>query len=308
MARPHQQGPPGKHECWLGWFDLWRGRRRRGGAVCADTLLNDDGLSVWSLCAKALLVRIFFPPIVPRSPPSLVLHFLQELEILFVEQCRDRPMYGSHFFYSLKVQCVPDLLSNLPNNLLLAFNADGMHIFSVDKKELLQQYSYADVHSWRGTRRQVCVLCFCVLRPCFCVWLLTHSCGARAGAHRPRRRVQRPTGYLRLLFFRRRRWRGFPDPPVVSFCGGTRRPTATDAPFALFGKRSFDLAPCPPRSSFQTPEHSTCPAPLFQVSLTIWDQDTDSVFELALKTQQASDMASIILDHINAIMANAGRN
>lgn len=64
-------------------------------------------------------------------------------------------MYGSHFFYSLKVQCVPDLLSNLPNNLLLAFNADGMHIFSVDKKELLQQYSYADVHSWRGTRRQV---------------------------------------------------------------------------------------------------------------------------------------------------------
>lgn len=63
--------------------------------------------------------------------------------------------YGSHFFYSLKVQCVPDLLSNLPNNLLLAFNADGMHIFSVDKKELLQQYSYADVHSWRGTRRQV---------------------------------------------------------------------------------------------------------------------------------------------------------
>lgn len=72
-----------------------------------------------------------------------------------MEQCRDRPMYGSHFFYSLKVQCVPDLLSNLPNNLLLAFNADGMHIFSVDKKELLQQYSYADVHSWRGTRRQV---------------------------------------------------------------------------------------------------------------------------------------------------------
>lgn len=63
--------------------------------------------------------------------------------------------YGSHFFYSLKVQCVPDLLSDLPNNLLLAFNADGMHIFSVDKKELLQQYSYADVHSWRGTRRQV---------------------------------------------------------------------------------------------------------------------------------------------------------
>jgi hypothetical protein len=53
---------------------------------------------------------------------------------------------------------VPDLMSNLPKQLLLAFNADGMHIFGVTKKELLQQYSYADVHSWRGTRRQVTCL------------------------------------------------------------------------------------------------------------------------------------------------------
>jgi hypothetical protein len=53
-------------------------------------------------------------------------------------------------------------MSNLPKQLLLAFNADGMHIFGVTKKELLQQYSYADVHSWRGTRRQVSkfVACF----------------------------------------------------------------------------------------------------------------------------------------------------
>jgi hypothetical protein len=50
------------------------------------------------------------------------------------------------------------------------------------------------------------------------------------------------------------------------------------------------------------------PLLLIQVSLTIWDQDTDSVFELALKTQQAQDMAAIILDHINAIMNNNGKN
>lgn len=65
------------------------------------------------------------------------------------------------------------------------------------------------------------------------------------------------------------------------------------------------------QSSFSKELKTCVPAPLprhTQVSLTIWDQDTDSVFELALKTQQASDMASIILDHINAIMANSGRN
>ncbi|KAG5177395.1 myosin I, high molecular weight-Acanthamoeba sp [Tribonema minus] len=130
--------------------------------------------------------------------PDLISKDRHELEIMFVEQCRDRPMYGSHFFYATKVQCVPDLMSNLPKQLLLAFNADGMQIFNINRKDMLQQYTYADVHSWRGTRRQV--------------------------------------------------------------------------------------------------------------SLTIWDQDTDSVFELALKTQQAQDMAAIILDHINAIMNNNGKN
>ncbi len=126
--------------------------------------------------------------------PDLISKDRHELETLFVEQCRDRPMYGSHFFYATKVQCIPDLASNLPKQLLLAFNADGMHIFGVNKKQLLQQFSYSDVHSWRGTRRQV--------------------------------------------------------------------------------------------------------------SLTIWDQDTDSVFELILKTQQAQDAAAIILDHISTVMGS----
>ncbi len=128
--------------------------------------------------------------------PDLISKGRHELETLFVEQCRDRPMYGSHYFYASKVQCIPDLASNLPKQLLLAFNVDGMHIFGVNKKQLLQQYSYSDIHSWKGTRRQV--------------------------------------------------------------------------------------------------------------SLTIWDQDTDSVFELILKTQQAQDAAAIILDHISAVIASGG--
>ncbi len=128
--------------------------------------------------------------------PDLISKGRHELETLFIEQCRDRPMYGSHYFYATKIQCIPDLASNLPKQLLLAFNADGMHIFGVNRKQLLQQYSYSDIHSWKGTRRQV--------------------------------------------------------------------------------------------------------------SLTIWDQDTDSVFELILKTQQAQDAAAIILDHTSSVMASGG--
>jgi myosin-7 len=84
--------------------------------------------------------------------PDLISKDRHELEIMFVEQCRDRPMYGSHFFYASKVQCVPDLLSNLPKQLLLAFNANGMHIFSITRMELLQHYTYSDIHSWQGLR------------------------------------------------------------------------------------------------------------------------------------------------------------
>ena len=37
-------------------------------------------------------------------------------------------------------------------------------------------------------------------------------------------------------------------------------------------------------------------------SLYIWSQDDEATFELKLATSQAADMASTILDYINAIM------
>jgi hypothetical protein len=40
-----------------------------------------------------------------------------------------------------------------------------------------------------------------------------------------------------------------------------------------------------------------------QFSLIIWDANTEDTFELSLYTSQAADMAALILDYINAIMA-----
>ena len=42
-----------------------------------------------------------------------------------------------------------------------------------------------------------------------------------------------------------------------------------------------------------------------QFSLIIWNQSSESTFALKLSTAQAADMAGIILDYINAIMAAA---
>ena len=41
-----------------------------------------------------------------------------------------------------------------------------------------------------------------------------------------------------------------------------------------------------------------------QFSLIIWNADTQDTFEMILNTSQAADMAALILDFINAIMAS----
>ena len=41
-----------------------------------------------------------------------------------------------------------------------------------------------------------------------------------------------------------------------------------------------------------------------QFSLIIWNADTQDTFEMILTTFQAADMAALILDYINAIMAS----
>ena len=41
-----------------------------------------------------------------------------------------------------------------------------------------------------------------------------------------------------------------------------------------------------------------------QFTLTIWNQDTQSTFELLLKTEQASDMAAILVDYIDRLMGD----
>lgn len=41
-----------------------------------------------------------------------------------------------------------------------------------------------------------------------------------------------------------------------------------------------------------------------QFTLTIWNQETQSTFELLLKTTQASDMAAILVDYIDKIMGD----
>jgi len=109
------------------------------------------------------------------------------------------PYYGAHWFYCHRVNDQPDIVAAMPRDLVIGFNADGMHILdAAEGRAALATFGYADIYRWGGSSSQF--------------------------------------------------------------------------------------------------------------SLIIWDAEVESTFELILTTAQAADMAAIILDYINAIMAATGVN
>lgn len=80
---------------------------------------------------------------------------LQEGFLRIVQKC---PMYGSHWFYAHKLEPqslvgIPKAIQQLPPNILLAFNAEGMHIFSFSRRHLLS-FPYSDICRWGGSSSQ----------------------------------------------------------------------------------------------------------------------------------------------------------
>jgi hypothetical protein len=80
---------------------------------------------------------------------------LQDRFLQIVQKC---PAYGSHWFYAHKMEvaasaAVPQSIRQLPNDVLLAFNADGMHLYTFSRK-LLLSFPYADICRWGGSSSQ----------------------------------------------------------------------------------------------------------------------------------------------------------
>jgi hypothetical protein len=81
---------------------------------------------------------------------------LQDRFLQIVQKC---PAYGSHWFYCHKMEtaasaaAVPESIRRLPNDVLLAFNAEGMQVYSFGRK-LLLSYPYSDICRWGGSSSQ----------------------------------------------------------------------------------------------------------------------------------------------------------
>ena len=89
---------------------------------------------------------------------ALVLADPEDLQDQFLQIVQDSPLYGTHWFYVHKVEspssvAVPKAISNLPRDVILAFNADGMHVYSTNRVCLIS-FPYADIYRWGGSSSQ----------------------------------------------------------------------------------------------------------------------------------------------------------
>jgi len=77
----------------------------------------------------------------------------EDLQKEFVSAIQTDPLYGMHWFYVYKGNAQPALVASLPRELLIGYNADGMHIFDLDRSRL-KYFAYADIYRWGGSSTQ----------------------------------------------------------------------------------------------------------------------------------------------------------
>jgi hypothetical protein len=81
-----------------------------------------------------------------------------DLQERFLQVVQKSPAYGSHWFYAHKLEPqsyagIPKAIQQLPYDLMLAFNAEGMHIYNFSRQSLLS-FPYSDICRWGGSSSQ----------------------------------------------------------------------------------------------------------------------------------------------------------
>lgn len=87
---------------------------------------------------------------------ALVTQYPEDLQENFLEIVQASPLYGMHWFHTHKVAPsarVPKVIEQLPNDILIGFNYDGMQIFDMNRKSLAQ-FPYAEIFRWGGSSSQ----------------------------------------------------------------------------------------------------------------------------------------------------------
>eukprot|EP01036_Dinobryon_divergens_P023353 gene23353-31690_t len=89
---------------------------------------------------------------------SLIFVEPDDLQDQFLQIVQKNPAYGSHWFYAHKLEPasysgIPLMIQQLPYDLILAFNSEGMHIYNFSR-QLLISFPYSDICRWGGSSSQ----------------------------------------------------------------------------------------------------------------------------------------------------------
>jgi len=89
---------------------------------------------------------------------SLIYVEPDDLQDQFLQIVQKNPAYGSHWFYAHKLEPasysgIPLMIQQLPYDLILAFNSEGMHIYNFSR-QLLISFPYSDICRWGGSSSQ----------------------------------------------------------------------------------------------------------------------------------------------------------
>ena len=90
--------------------------------------------------------------------PNLTAQPVDDLQDIFLQLVQENPLYGTHWFYVHKVDpaegaIVPAAVHTFPRDLILGFNADGMHVFDL-RRQCLCTFPYGDIYRWGGSSSQ----------------------------------------------------------------------------------------------------------------------------------------------------------
>jgi hypothetical protein len=84
---------------------------------------------------------------------------IETLQRDFVTEVAQSPVYGTHWFFAMRVSSQAEQIKDLPWKLILGYNADGLHIFS-SEMEFKMSFSYGEIYRWGGSASQFCIILF----------------------------------------------------------------------------------------------------------------------------------------------------
>jgi len=127
-----------------------------GGSV--DELVQGAVVDFIVPAWRDLKLPVEWAGLVLANRDALVVADPEDLQDQFLQIVQESPLYGTHWFYVHKVDnpssvTVPKTISNLPRDIILAFNADGMHVYSTNRVCLIS-FPYADIYRWGGSSSQ----------------------------------------------------------------------------------------------------------------------------------------------------------